>query len=48
MFVIAADKKIYNLVEQYEELKATGKLEKHITKHRKKNAQKTRKGMNVM
>lgn len=48
VFVISADKKVHSLVEQYEELKATGKLEKHITKHRKKNAQKTRKGMNVM
>jgi hypothetical protein len=35
-------------VEQYEELKESGKLQKHIRKHRKRNAQKDRKKLPVV
>jgi len=38
----AAEKKILNLVSQYEELKNTGKLKKHIQRLRKKNKHKDR------
>jgi hypothetical protein len=35
-------------VEQYEELKESGKLQKHIRKHRKRNLQKDRKRLNAV
>jgi len=37
-----AEKKILNLVSQYEELKTTGRLKKHIQRLRKKNRHKER------
>lgn len=43
---LIAEKKMMNLVEQFEDLKKTGKIGKHITKHRKKNMQKARKHVN--
>lgn len=42
-FVIPAEKRVLDLVSQYEELKKTGKLKKHIERLRKKNASKDRK-----
>ncbi|XP_055695626.1 ribosomal RNA processing protein 36 homolog [Lutzomyia longipalpis] len=38
--------KLKNLVEQYKDLKQSGKLQKHIEKRRKKNASRDRKKMN--
>lgn len=38
-----AERKLLNLVEQYEELKESGKLQKHIKKKRKKEAQVDKK-----
>ncbi|XP_015584831.1 ribosomal RNA processing protein 36 homolog [Cephus cinctus] len=38
-----SEKKILNLVSQYEELKTTGKLKKHIQRLRKKNTTKDRR-----
>lgn len=43
-----AEKRILDLVEQYEELKDSGKLQKHIMKHRKRNVQKARKKLKVV
>ncbi|XP_069673541.1 ribosomal RNA processing protein 36 homolog isoform X2 [Periplaneta americana] len=43
-----SERKIIDLVEQYEELKKGGKLHKHIEKHRKKNAQKDRKKLKAV
>jgi ribosomal RNA-processing protein 36 len=45
---VLAEKRVLDLVEQYEELKESGKLQKHIKKHRKKNAQKDRKKLSVV
>jgi ribosomal RNA-processing protein 36 len=47
-YSLLAEKRILDLVEQYEELKESGKLRKHIQKHRKKNAQKDRKKLQVV
>ena len=43
MCIFSAEKKVLNLVEQYEELKKNGKLSKHIEKLRKKNARRDKK-----
>ncbi|XP_023711617.1 ribosomal RNA processing protein 36 homolog isoform X2 [Cryptotermes secundus] len=43
-----SEKRILDLVEQYEELKDSGKLQKHIMKHRKRNVQKARKKLKVV
>lgn len=43
-----SEKRVLDLVEQYEELKESGKLQKHIRKHRKKNVQKDRKKLNAV
>jgi hypothetical protein len=40
---VPAEKRILDLTEQYEELKESGKLQKHIMKHRKMNVHKDRK-----
>lgn len=40
LFAFTAEKKILDLVSQYEELKNTGKLKKHIQRLRKKNKHK--------
>lgn len=37
---LTAEKKVLDLVSQYEELKNTGKLKKHIKRLRKKNIHK--------
>jgi len=42
----AAEKKILSLVSQYEELKNTGRLKKHIERLRKKNKHKERMKLN--
>ncbi|XP_077285089.1 ribosomal RNA processing protein 36 homolog [Arctopsyche grandis] len=47
-YIRKSDKKIMSLVEQYESLKTTGKLQKHITSHRKRNTQKAKKNMQIM
>lgn len=39
---VTAEKKVLDLVSQYEELKNTGKLKKHIKRLRKKNVHKDR------
>jgi hypothetical protein len=46
-FSLLAEKRVTDLVEQYEELKESGKLQKHIRKHRKRNVQKDRKRLNA-
>ncbi|KDR24145.1 ribosomal RNA processing protein 36 homolog [Zootermopsis nevadensis] len=43
-----SEKRVLDLVEQYEELKEAGKLQKHIRKHRKRNAQKDRKKLSIV
>jgi len=43
-----SEKRVLDLVEQYEELKESGKLQKHIRKHRKRNVQKDRKRLNTV
>lgn len=43
----AAEKKVLDLVSQYEELKNTGKLKKHIQRLRKKNKHKDRTKLRV-
>ena len=45
-YSLLAEKRVLNLVEQYEELKESGKLLKHIRKRRKRNVQKDRKRLN--
>lgn len=45
MFIFSAEKKILDLVSQYEELKNSGKLKKHINRIRKKNVSKERKSL---
>jgi len=47
-YSILAEKRVLDLVEQYEELKESGKLQKHIRKHRKRNVQKDRKRLNAV
>jgi len=47
-YSLLAEKRVLNLVEQYEELKESGKLQKHIRKHRKRNVQKDRKRLNAV
>ena len=42
VFVLAEKKKL-ELVDKYKELKDTGKLEKYLSKRRKRNATKERK-----
>ncbi|GFG38551.1 hypothetical protein Cfor_07100 [Coptotermes formosanus] len=44
----STEKRVLDLVEQYEELKESGKLQKHIRKHRKRNVQKDRKRLNAV
>lgn len=41
-----SEKRADELVKKYEELKESGRLQKHIQKHRKKNASKQRKKLN--
>lgn len=43
-----SEERVLDLVEQYEELKESGKLQKHIRKHRKRNVQKDRKRLNAV
>lgn len=43
LLLLTAEKKILDLVSQYEELKNTGKLKKHIQRLRKKSAGKDKK-----
>lgn len=47
-YLLLAEKRVLDLVEQYEELKESGKLQKHIRKHRKRNLQKDRKRLNAV
>lgn len=42
MFIVTAEKRLESLVNQYEDLKNSGKLKKHIQRIRKKNATKDR------
>ncbi|XP_060825998.1 ribosomal RNA processing protein 36 homolog [Bombus pascuorum] len=43
LFKTKSEKRILNLISQYEELKTSGKLKKHIQRLRKKNQQRNRK-----
>jgi ribosomal RNA-processing protein 36 len=47
-YSLPAEERVLDLVEQYEELKESGKLQKHIRKHRKRNVQKDRKRLNAV
>ena len=47
-YSLLAEKRVLDLVEQYEELKESGKLQKHIRKHRKRNVQKDRRRLNTV
>ncbi|KAJ9589909.1 hypothetical protein L9F63_016970 [Diploptera punctata] len=47
VYLKKSEKKVLDLVEQYEELKKSGKLNKHIEKHRKKNARRDRKKLDT-
>ena len=47
-FLKKSEKKKQELIRKYQELKATGRLEKAIAKRRKKNAQKDRRHMPAM
>ena len=47
-YLLLAEKRVLDLVEQYEELKESGRLQKHIRKHRKRNVQKDRKRLNAV
>lgn len=42
-FFIAAEQKVLDLVDRFEELKESGKLKKHIEKRNKKRLQQDRK-----
>lgn len=42
IYFFTAEKKVLDLISQYEELKETGKLKKHINRLRKKNKHKDR------
>ncbi|PSN40599.1 Ribosomal RNA processing protein 36 [Blattella germanica] len=43
VYIKKSEKKVLELVDQFEELKKTGKLNKHIEKQRKKNARKDKR-----
>lgn len=45
MNIIAAEKKVEDLVQKYEELKKTNKLQKHIERRSKKIAKRELKNM---
>lgn len=46
MCIFAGEQKAQELVKQYEELKSSGKLNKHLEKRRKKNVARDRKKYN--